>query len=111
MLLLARLVRTIAMIVAAVIVVGVLLFVLGANQDNGVVSAVTDAGRWLVGPFDGLFKIDNAKTEMAVNWGIAAAVYAIVGSLIARLLVSASMAGRERRRGRRWGIGRRRHVA
>jgi hypothetical protein len=106
MLLLARLIKTIAMFVALVIVVGVLLFVLGANQDNGVVSAVTDAGRWLVGPFDGLFKMDDAKVEMAINWGIAAAVYAFVGSLIAGLLTRASIAGRERRR-RGWGFRRR----
>ena len=108
MLMLARVVRTIAMVVAAVIVAGILLFVLGANQDNGIVSAVMDAGRWLVGPFDGIFTMDNAKTELAVNWGIAAAVYAIVGSLIARLLARAS-AGTGRRR--RWGFGRRGHVA
>ena len=53
MLFLARLVRTVASIVALIIVVGILLFVLGANQSNDIVSAVMDAGRWLVGPFDG----------------------------------------------------------
>ena len=111
MLMLARIVRTVAMVVAAVIVAGILLFVLGANQSNGIVSAVMDAGRWLVGPFENLFTMDNAKTELAVNWGIAAAVYAIVGSLIARLLARVAIAGRERRRDRRWGFGRRRPVA
>jgi hypothetical protein len=114
MLFLARIIRTVAMLVAAVIVAGILLFVLGANQSNEIVSAVMDAGRWLVGPFDGLFSIENAKTELAVNWGIAAAVYAFVGSLIARLLAHAALAGRERRmarRDRRWGFGRRRPVA
>ena len=109
MLLLARIVRTVAMVVAAVIVAGILLFVLGANQSNEIVSAVMDAGRWLVGPFDGLFSIDDPKTELAVNWGIAAAVYAIAGSLIARLIASAALAGRERRH-RGWGFHRRRPV-
>ena len=42
MLLLARIVRTITMIVVAVIVAGILLYVLGANQSNGIVSAVMD---------------------------------------------------------------------
>jgi hypothetical protein len=110
MLFLARLIRTIAMIIAAIIVAGVLLFVLGANQSNDIVSAVTDVGRWLVGPFDGLFSIDDPKWEMAVNWGIAAAVYAVVGSLIARLIARAAIAGRERRAERRhrgWGWRRR----
>lgn len=116
MLFLARLVRTIANLVALVIVAGILLFVLGANQSNDIVSAVMDAGRWLVGPFDGLFTIDDPKWELAVNWGIAAAVYAFVGSLIASLLARASIAGRERRAERRemrrergWGFGRYRH--
>jgi hypothetical protein len=109
MLFLARIVRMAAMIVAGVIVAGILLYVLGANQSNEVVSTVMDAGRWLVGPFDGLFKLDSSKWELAVNWGIAAAVYALIGSLIARLLASAAVAGRERRRG--WGWGRRRPVA
>jgi hypothetical protein len=107
---LARIVRTVAMLVAAVIVAGILLFVLGANQSNEIVSAVMDAGRWLVGPFDGLFSMDSAKWELAVNWGIAAAVYAFVGSLIARLIASAAVAGRERRR-ERGGFGRRRPVS
>jgi hypothetical protein len=94
--------------VAAVIVAGILLFVLGANQSNDIVSAVMDAGRWLVGPFKDLFSMDNAKWELAVNWGIAAAVYAFVGSLIARLIARAAIAGRERRRTRRgWGWRRR----
>ena len=111
MLFLARIVRTVAMIVAAVIVAGILLYVLGANQSNDVVSAVTDVGRWLAGPFDGLFSMDSAKWERAVNWGIAAAVYAIVGSLIAGMLARAAIAGRERRRERRgWGLRRRRPV-
>ena len=57
MLFLARIVRLVAMIVAGVLVAGILLFVLGANQSNGIVSAVMDAGRWLAGPFDGLFSM------------------------------------------------------
>src|SRR4051794_4098011 len=109
MLFLARIVKMVATLVAAVIVIGILLFVLGANQSNGVVTAVMDAARWLVGPFDGLFHLNSAKWELAVNWGIAAVVYSVVGSLIARLLASAAMAGRERRRG--WGFRRRRPVA
>ena len=95
MLFLARIIRTVAMLVAAVIVAGILLYVLGANQSNGVVSAVMDAGRWLVGPFKSLFTLDDAKAQLAVNWGIAAAVYALVGSLIASLIARAALAGRE----------------
>lgn len=101
MLLLARIVRLVAMVIAGVIVAGILLFVLGANQGNEIVSAVMDAGRWLVGPFEKLFTLDSAKWQLAVNWGIAAAVYALVGSLIARLLATVGVAGRERWSSRR----------
>ena len=83
---LARLVRTLAGLVALVIVAAIVLFVLGANQGNGVVSAIHDAGAWLVGPFKNLFAIHKPKVAMAVNWGLAALVYLIVGHLIASLL-------------------------
>jgi hypothetical protein len=83
---LARLVRTLAGLIALVIVAAIVLFVLGANQSNGIVSAVHDAGAWLVGPFKNLFSIHNAKLAMAVNWGLAALVYLVVGHFIATLL-------------------------
>ena len=65
---------------------GILLVVLEANRDNGIVNALLDAGEFLVEPFDNVFDIKKHKTEVAVNWGLAALVYAIVGGLIARLL-------------------------
>jgi hypothetical protein len=40
----------------------------------------------LAGPFDGIFSLRNARAAVAVNWGIAAAVYLLVGELIVRLL-------------------------
>jgi hypothetical protein len=104
---LARIIRTVAMLVAAVLVAAILLYVLGANQGNAIVSAVMDAGRWLAGPFKNLFALDSSKAQLAVNWGIAAAVYALVGSLLARLIAGAGAAGRERRRERRVGFRRR----
>ena len=97
MLLLARMIRFAAGAVAAVIVLGILLYVLGANQANWLVEAVMDAGRWLVQPFDNLFSIDNRKTQLAVNWGIAAAVYYFAGALVARMLARASIDSRARR--------------
>jgi hypothetical protein len=111
MLLLARIVRLATKAVAAVIVAGILLYVLGANQSNSVVEVVMDAGRFLVGPFDGLFTMDDAKWELAVNWGIAAAVWLVAGALVARLLVAIGTGRRDhhhRRRGFGW---RRRPVA
>ena len=94
MLVLARIIRFAASVVAAVIVLGILLYVLGANQGNWFVSAVMDAARWLVQPLDHLFSIKDRKAEIAVNWGIVAAIYFFVGVLVARLLARASVGSR-----------------
>jgi hypothetical protein len=92
----AQLIRLIGWILAAVIVLGILFIVLDANPDNSIVSAVHDTARWLVGPFDGMFKPHDHKLAIAINWGIAALVYVIVGSLIASLVGRASLAARRR---------------
>jgi len=83
---LARLVRTLAGIIALIIVVAIVLFLVGANPSNQIVSAIHDAGAWLAGPFKNLFSIHNPKLAMAVNWGLAALAYLIVGHIIASLL-------------------------
>jgi hypothetical protein len=83
---LARLITLLAAVVATIIVLGILLILLGANQSNTLVGAGLDAARWLAGPFRDLFTFDSHKTTVAVNWGIAAVVYLAVGRLITRLL-------------------------
>ena len=95
---LARLVRLAAGVVAAIIVAGVLLVVLNANPTNDIVSAIHDAARALVGPFDGMFTLDSAKATLAVNRGIAALVYLMIGGLIARVIAQIGIAGLRRRR-------------
>ena len=94
---LARIVRLAAGVIAAIIVAGILLVVLKANPANSVVSTVHDMARGLVGPFDGMFKLDDAKTAVAVNWAIAAVVYLILGALIARFISLIGTAGLRRR--------------
>ncbi len=84
--LLARIIRLVTLAVAAVIVIGILFQVLEANSNNVVVQAVTDAARFLVGPFREMFRLDNPDVQVAVNWGIGAAVWVIVGALVAALL-------------------------
>ena len=96
MLMLARMVKLAATLVAGVIVLGIVLHVLGANASNAVVKLVYDVDRPLVSPFANLFNLKNAKVQIAVNWGIAAAVYALVGALIARILAMAGLAAAER---------------
>ena len=59
---------------------------LEANRDNGIVDFFVNVGEFLVEPFDNVFDLDRRKVEVAVNWGLAALVYAVIGGLIARLL-------------------------
>jgi uncharacterized protein YjbJ (UPF0337 family) len=79
-------VHLIVSIVVLIIVAGIVLVLLKANATNAIVSDVHHAARWLVGPFDGIFSLHSARVALAVNWGVAAVVYLIVGGLIARLL-------------------------
>jgi hypothetical protein len=85
----ARLIRLITALVVIVIVAGILLRVLGANMTNTIVKDIHDAAKFLVGPFDNMFSISKPKVSIAVNWGLAALVYAIVGGFIASLFARA----------------------
>ena len=87
----ARLVMLATMIAVGIIVAAILLRVLDANARNSIVSDVHDAGRWLVAPFGSLFTIKDAKESIAVNWGVPAAIYFVVGSFIAGMLRSAAL--------------------
>jgi len=94
----ARLVRLAAGIVAAIIVAGILLVVLNANPSNDIVSAIDDVARALAGPFDGMFTLNSADATIAVNWGIAAVAYLIVGALVAWLIALIGTARLRQRR-------------
>jgi hypothetical protein len=68
------------------IVVGILLVVFEANRDNDIVNALLDAGEFLVEPLDDVFEPKRRKVRVAVNWGLAAVIYAVAGALIAGIL-------------------------
>jgi hypothetical protein len=84
--LLARVVHLVVSIIVLIIVAGIVLVVLKANPTNSIVSEIQDWARSLAGPFDGMFSFHNAQVAIAVNWGIAAVVYLVVGGLVARLI-------------------------
>lgn len=86
MLALAKLIKVVAGIVVGIVVIAILLIVLGAKESNDIVGWFVDAGRWLAGPFKGLFDLDGRKADIAVNWGLAALVYSIVAGFVVRLL-------------------------
>src|SRR6478609_6949052 len=82
MIALARLVRSAAWLVALVIAVGIALVLLDANMGNVIVRDIHDAASFLVGPFKNVFSPKSHKADVAVNWGLAAIVYLLVGSLM-----------------------------
>ena len=82
----ARIVLLVAWVVAIIIVAGILFVVFDANTSNSIVSWIHDAAKFLVGPFDGIFKPGDHKLAIAINWGLAAVVYLVVARLIAGLL-------------------------
>ena len=82
----ARAISLVTTAVVLVIVAGILLIVLEANPANDIVEVVTDGADFLATPFDRLFTLDDRKGEVAVNWGIAAAVYLVVGRIVAGLV-------------------------
>ena len=72
--------------IVGLIVVGIVLVLLEANRDNAIVDWLVGAADFLSQPFHGIFTPDGRKAQVAVNWGLAAVLYAIVGGLIARML-------------------------
>lgn len=84
--LIARAVSAIASVVVALLLLGIVLVVLEANTRNDVVNWLLDAGGWLAGPFDNIFKLDGHKANVTVNWGLAAVIYSLVAGLIIRLV-------------------------
>ena len=82
----ARVVSLITSVIVGLIVVAVVLVLLEANRDNAIVDWLVGAGDWLSQPFHGIFSMDGRKASVAVNWGLAAVIYAVIGGFIARLL-------------------------
>jgi uncharacterized Tic20 family protein len=92
----ANVLRLIGMLIAFVIVVGIALVALDANEDNALVDAWLEVARFFTRPFRGIFELDDSTRQIAVNWGIAAVVYVLVFALLARL--ATMLTGRVARR-------------
>jgi hypothetical protein len=82
----ARIVSLITSVVVGLILIGIVLVLLEANRDNAIVDWLVGAAGWLAEPFDNVFSMDGRKERIAVNYGLAAVVYALVGGLIVKLL-------------------------
>lgn len=90
----ARVIRIVFGVLAAILALGALLVVLRANinEDNPVVQLITDVADAISGPFSrdgGIFDFGgkNAASKNALlNWGIAAVVYLVIGRVLANLV-------------------------
>ena len=94
----ARAVRIIFGVLAAILALGALLVVLrnNVNESNSVVKFITDVADTISGPFsrdDGIFDFTgkNAEAKNALlNWGIAAIVYLLIGRFLANAIAPKS---------------------
>jgi hypothetical protein len=94
----ARAVRIVFGVLAAILALGALLVVLrdNINESNSVVKLITDVADAISGPFsrdNGIFDFTgkNAASKNALlNWGIAAIVYLLIGRFLANAIAPKS---------------------
>jgi len=93
-LMLARLVMTVAALIGLLIALAIVLFDVGANPSNTIVEGIHEGANFFAGAFTGMITFSGKpKLELSVNWGIAIVVYLIVGAVIASLIRSIGAAG------------------
>lgn len=79
----ARVIAVVADIMAFILVLWILMYLLDANQGNGLVQFVQDSARWLAGWSHDLFTFDEAWARVVAGYGLAAVVYLFIGHAVA----------------------------
>ncbi len=93
-LLLARLVMTLAGLIALLIALAIVLRDVGANSSNTIVEGIHEGANFFAGSFTGLITFSGKpKLELTVDWGIALVVYLIVGAVIAGAIRNVGLGG------------------
>jgi hypothetical protein len=93
-LMLARLVMTVAGLIALLIALAIVLRDVGANSSNAIVEGIHEGANFFAGAFTGLITFSGKpKLELTVNWGIALVVYLIVGAVVAGLIRNIGLGG------------------
>ena len=82
----ASIVWLIAVVAAVILVLYIFMVLFEANPENELVQFVSDFAGNLAWVFRDLFEFDNRKTEVFVNYGLAALVYVALGNALARIL-------------------------
>jgi hypothetical protein len=81
----ARLLLSIAGVIALLIALAVVLRDVDANARNTIVKGIHEGANFFAGAFTGIITFrGHPKREITLDWGIAIVVYLIVGALIAR---------------------------
>jgi hypothetical protein len=98
----ARLVRSIAILIALLVALAIVLRDVDANAQNTIVKGIREGANFFAGAFTGLVTFNgHPKREITVDWGIAGVVYLIVGALIARSIARVGRSGLRYARSRR----------
>ncbi|WP_371477103.1 hypothetical protein [Kitasatospora sp. NBC_00315] len=77
-------IRSLAHVVAGILIVWILLDLFDANQGNTLVSWIHSAADWLSAWSRGLFSVSGHTLQVVLDYGIPAVVYAVIGNVIAR---------------------------
>ena len=86
-LLIARLVMSIASLIALLIAVAIVLRDVDANSANTIVKGVHEGANFFAGAFTGLIRFSgHPKRAISVDWGIALIVYLVAGSIVSGLI-------------------------
>ena len=83
---LATAVVIVAAAVAIILAVHVVFVVFEANDANGIVKTINNWADTLAWNFKDIFTPTNPKTAALVNYGLAAAIYLIVGRVLGALI-------------------------
>lgn len=91
---LARLVMTLAALIALLIGLAIVLVDVSANAGNSIVKSIHEGANFFAGSFTGLIRFTgHPKRAITVDWGIALLVYAIAGAVVARVISNMGRGG------------------
>lgn len=81
-------IRTVARVLAGILVVWIVLDLLDANRGNTVVGWFREAADWLAGWSIGLFDVSQHALQVLLDYGIPAIVYVLIAHLVASRTVA-----------------------
>jgi hypothetical protein len=87
LLVIARLVMTVAALIALLIALAIVLRDVDANAHNSIVKGIHEGANFFAGAFTGMITFHHhPKLALTVNWGIALLVYLVAGSVVAGVI-------------------------